>query len=92
MKPFLPGAALALLLAPAAAGAEPSAGEIARFITAVESVGCIVQTDAQAAAVEEVTGFSDAKLAEIVAVLLENGRAVVPASMEGLRLTTEGCS
>ena len=89
MRQLALGAALALVAVPAAAG--PTETEIAQFVSAVQSVGCVVETDAQAAAVEEATGFNDAKLAEIVEVLLESGRAVVPASMSGLHLTTAGC-
>ena len=84
------GAAFGLAAAPALA--QPTEAEIDRFVTAVEAIGCEVHTDAHASAVESRTGFSDAKLAEIVAVLLNTERAVIPASAEGLRLTTEGCS
>ncbi|MBK5928907.1 hypothetical protein [Rhodobaculum claviforme] len=90
MKPVLFATLLATVAAPALA--EPSAAEIDTFVAAVEQIGCIVQTDAQASAIEAATGFNDAKLAEIVAVLLADGRAVVPASAEGLRLTTEACT
>ncbi len=71
--------------------AQPTQAEIEAFVAAVKDVGCRIDTDSDAMAVEEATGFGDAKLAEIVAVLLASGDAVVPASMEGLRLTTQGC-
>jgi hypothetical protein len=71
--------------------AEPTDDEIAAFIEAVETIGCVVNDDMHAAQVEEATGFDDAKLGEIVSVLLTDGRAVVPDSMEGLRLTTAAC-
>ena len=90
MKQYLLAAGLAALAAPALA--QPTETEIDRFIAAVEAVGCEVHTDADARAVEEATGFSDAMLAEIVDVLLASGRAEVPPSMEGLRLTTGGCA
>ncbi|MGY6635338.1 MAG: hypothetical protein ACXIU8_16585 [Alkalilacustris sp.] len=90
MRPLFLGAAMAVVALPALA--EPSSDEVQAFVEAVVSLGCVVETDAQAAAVEEATGFTDAKLAEIVGVLLADGRAVVPASAEGLRLLTGGCA
>ena len=90
MKPYILAAGLVALATPLAA--QPTEAEIERFITAMEAVGCEIHTDAHALAVEEATGFSDAKLAEIVEVLLVSGRAEVPASAEGLRLTTGGCT
>ena len=90
MKQYVVAAGLVALATPLVA--QPTDTEIDRFIAAVEAVGCEVRSDADAVAVEEATGFTDAKLAEIVEVLLANGRAVVPASMEGLRLTTGACS
>ncbi len=90
MRQYLLAAGLVAVATPLAA--QPTESEIERFIAAVEAVGCEVQTDAHALAVEEATGFSDAKLAEIVEVLLASGRAEVPSSMEGLRLTTGPCT
>ena len=81
--------ALALLAGPALA--QPSDAQVAAFIAAVEQVGCVIENDAQAEAVERTTGFDDATLGEIVGVLLETGRATILPTMEGLRLTTGAC-
>ena len=85
-------ALLCAVLMAVPAAAQPSEEGIAAFIAAVEEIGCRVETDAQAQAIEQATGFGDAKLAEIVALLLETGRAVIPATMEGFVLTTGGCA
>ena len=90
MKQYVLAAGLMALAAPLAA--QPTETEIERFISAVEAVGCEIHSDVEALAVEEATGFSDDKLAEIVQVLLASGRAEVPSSMEGLRLTTGRCN
>ncbi|MGY6411508.1 MAG: hypothetical protein ACXIUV_10865 [Alkalilacustris sp.] len=90
MKQYVLAAGLAALAAPLAA--QPTEAETERFIAAVEALGCEIHTDAHALAVEEATGFSDAKLSEIVEVLLTSGRAEVPPSGEGLRLTTGRCA
>ena len=85
---------LALLAGLAMAGpaaAQPTDAQVAAFIAAVEAIGCVVENDAQATAVEQATGLDDATLGEIVAVLLGDGRAELQASMEGLRLTTAAC-
>jgi hypothetical protein len=89
-RPCIPAAAVALLAALPAL-AEPEPAEIDRFVAAVRAIGCQVVSDADAMAVEQATGFGEAKLAEIVAVLLTRGDAIVPPSEEGLRLTVEGC-
>jgi hypothetical protein len=89
MKRVLAGVCVLALTGSAAAATE---AQVAAFVAAVEAIGCVVETDAQAVAVEQATGFDEATLGEIVTVLLETGRAVIPASMEGLRLTTGGCS
>ena len=91
MRRFALSTALVLLAAPALAQQTPSDADVSRFIEAVRAIGCTVETDAQAEQVERATGFDDAKLGEIVGVLLESGQAVIPPSMEGLRLVTEGC-
>ena len=90
MKPFFLATVLAVVAAPVLA--QPSDQEVAAFVEAVEQIGCRVETDAHAVAVESATGFSDAKLADIVGVLLADGRATVPASAQGLRLMTGECT
>ena len=86
---------LALLAGLALAGpaaAQPTEAQVAAFIRAVEAIGCAVENDTHATAVEEATGFDDDMLSQIVAVLLDDGRAVIPETMEGLRLTTAACT
>jgi hypothetical protein len=83
-------AALALAFA-APASAAPTEAQIAAFIAAVEAIGCVVQSDVEAAQVEEATGYDDATLGEIVAVLLADGRAEIPEAIGGLRLITAAC-
>lgn len=93
MKPLLPALSAALLAfgaAPALAE-EPSRAEVNRFVEAVRAIGCVVENDDQAEAVEAATGFDEARLGQIVNLLLETGDAEVLPTMEGLRLTTEGC-
>ena len=92
MKQLFLAALLAGVAVTGQAAAQPSETEVEEFVSAVRSIGCEVRTDDHAAAVEEQTGFSDAKLAEIVAELLTTERAVIPSSAVGLRLTVEGCS
>ena len=83
----------ALTLAAALMLANPvlaqDAAQIDAFIAAVEAQGCVVENDAQAAAVENATGFDEATLGAIVGAMVEDGRLVFTDA--GMRLMAGTC-
>ena len=83
-------AALGALSLGACAAEGGMAGDAARFAEAMARAGCVVASDAQAAIVEDHTGFDEDKLRAISNDMLESGALVaVPG---GIRLTTGTCA
>jgi len=60
-----------------------------RFVAAMVSAGCDVNSEEKAAIVEKHTGFSEEKLTEIVLELKETGEVI--RESDGLKLRNEGC-
>ncbi|MCC5963152.1 MAG: hypothetical protein JJU09_08490 [Rhodobacteraceae bacterium] len=83
-------AACIVLAAPTLAGG-PTEAERAEFIAAVEAVGCEVTSPQLAAEVEEITGFDEDLLDEIVMKLEDEGLVQVDFEVGGLLLKTEAC-
>ena len=60
-----------------------------RFIAAMVSAGCFVNSEETAAIVEKQTGFSEEKLTAIVLELKETGEIV--RESDSIKLINEGC-
>ncbi|AXX97370.1 hypothetical protein [Profundibacter amoris] len=60
-----------------------------RFIAAMISAGCLVNSEEAAVKVEKQTGFSEEKLTAIVLELKETGEVV--RESDSLKLINEGC-
>ena len=60
-----------------------------KFIAAMISTGCYVNSEEEAAIVEKQTGFSEEKLTAIVLELKETGEVI--RDSDSLKLINEGC-
>ncbi|PIE18378.1 MAG: hypothetical protein CSA65_05585 [Proteobacteria bacterium] len=77
-----------------ASAADISSTDLEAFRTAVHDAGCMLKTEADAHAIEQATGFSAEKLAQITGMMIANGEASVltVAGNKHLTLNTGACA